>query len=140
MPTRPLKVHAIRQPVLCAFVGWPLAAFGTCETNHTARDCIISHEATKSRSHEEGLPAPLYYADHLAFYPNPAILNFMNALSPIVSEFETLEQAEAYEAWLRAKVSASLSDGKPTIAHDMAMAQVRKIIDDKRAAETRLAR
>jgi hypothetical protein len=64
----------------------------------------------------------------------------MNALSPIVSEFETLEQAEAYEAWLRAKVAASLSDGKPTIAHDAAMAQVRKIIDDKRAAETRLAR
>ena len=64
----------------------------------------------------------------------------MNALSPIVSEFETLEQAEDYEAWLRAKVAASLADGKPTIAHDEAMAQVRKIIEDKRAAETRLAR
>ena len=47
----------------------------------------------------------------------------MNALSPIVSEFETLEKAEAYEAWLRAKVEASLSDGKPTIAHGAAMAQ-----------------
>jgi hypothetical protein len=64
----------------------------------------------------------------------------MNAFSPIVSEFETLEQAEAYEAWLRAKVAASLADGKPAIAHDEAMAQVRKIIADKRAAEARLAR
>jgi hypothetical protein len=64
----------------------------------------------------------------------------MNALSPIVSEFETLEQAEAYAAWLRAKVAASLADGRPTIAHDKAMTQVRKIIEDKRAAEARLAR
>lgn len=64
----------------------------------------------------------------------------MNALSPIVSEFETVEQAEAYEVWLRAKVAASLADGQPTIAHDEAMAQVRKIIEDKRASETRLAR
>ena len=63
----------------------------------------------------------------------------MNALSPIVSEFETLEQAEAYAAWLRAKVAASLADGLPTIAHDKAMTQVRKIIEDKRAAEARLA-
>jgi hypothetical protein len=64
----------------------------------------------------------------------------MNAFSPIVSEFDSLEQAEAYEAWLREKVAASLADGKPTIAHDEAMAQVRKIIADKRAAEARLAR
>lgn len=69
------------------------------------------------------------------FYPT-----FMNALSPIVYEFETLEQAEAYAAWLQAKVAASLADGRPTIAHDEAMAQVRKIIEGKRAAEARLAR
>ena len=64
----------------------------------------------------------------------------MNALSPIVSEFETVEQAEAYEAWLRAKVAASLADGKSVVAHDAAMAQVRGLIKEKRAAETRLAR
>lgn len=63
----------------------------------------------------------------------------MNALSPIVSEFETVEQAEAYEAWLRAKVAESLEDGKPTIAHDEAMTQIRKIIEEKRAAQSRLA-
>ena len=64
----------------------------------------------------------------------------MNALSPIVSEFETLAQAEAYEAWLRSKVTASLADGKPTVAHGEAMAQVRKIIEDKRATEVSLVR
>lgn len=64
----------------------------------------------------------------------------MNALSPLVSEFESLEQAEAYEAWLRTKVTTSLADGKPTIAHDEAMAQIRKIIEEKRAAQARLAR
>ena len=32
---------------LCAFVGWPLAAFGTFEPNHTAPDRIFSHKATK---------------------------------------------------------------------------------------------
>jgi hypothetical protein len=77
---------------------------------------------------------------NLAIQPFSIIVCGMNALSPIVSEFESVEQAEAYEAWLRAKVEASLADGKPTIAHDEAMAQVRKIIDEKRAAEARLAR
>ena len=77
---------------------------------------------------------------HFAISANSDILSLMNALSPIVSEFETLEQAEAYEVWLRAKVAVSLADGRPTIAHDEAMAQVRKIIEDKRAAEAHLAR
>jgi hypothetical protein len=120
----------VRSSILCGFVA-------SCEPNHTAPDCIISRETTKRA--KPWLPC-LTPTDHLAFHPNPAILHPMNSLSPIVSEFETLEQAEAYEAWLRAKVSASLSDGKPTIAHDAAMAQVRSIIEEKRAAETRLAR
>ena len=80
------------------------------------------------------------YPAYLAILAIFIILKDMNALSPIVSEFETVEQAEAYEAWLRAKVAASLVDGKPTVAHDAAMAQVRRIIEEKRAAETRLAR
>ncbi|WP_375287892.1 stability determinant [Sphingomonas sp.] len=53
----------------------------------------------------------------------------MNELSPIVSEFETTEDAEAYDRWFRAKVAASLADGLPGVAHDEAMAQVRAIID-----------
>jgi hypothetical protein len=64
----------------------------------------------------------------------------MNALSPFVSEFESVEQAEAYEAWLRAKVKASLSDDRPAIPHDEAMARIHKIIEEKSGAGARLAR
>jgi len=39
-------------------------------------------------------------------------------LSPLVSEFETVEQEESYDNWLRAKVEASLADPRPAIPHD----------------------
>jgi hypothetical protein len=64
----------------------------------------------------------------------------MNAQSPIVSEFETTEKAEAYEAWLRAKVAASLTDESPSVPHDQAMSAARKAIETRRGAKTRLAR
>ena len=54
----------------------------------------------------------------------------MNKLSPIVSEFETEEEAAAYDAWFRARVEASLADGKPCIPHDEAMARIRKKLED----------
>lgn len=41
-----------------------------------------------------------------------------HALSPIVSEFDTLEQEAEYTAWLQAKVAASLADPRPPIPHD----------------------
>ncbi|MCW3848546.1 hypothetical protein OF829_15025 [Sphingomonas sp. LB-2] len=44
---------------------------------------------------------------------------------PIVSEFDTVEQAEAHLRWLEAKVAASLADGRPVVEHDAAMARVR---------------
>ncbi|HKX79301.1 MAG TPA: stability determinant [Novosphingobium sp.] len=56
----------------------------------------------------------------------------MNAQSPIVSEFATPEDAAAYEVWLKAKVAASLADVRPPVAHDEAIARVRKIIEAKR--------
>lgn len=40
------------------------------------------------------------------------------ALSPIVSEFDTVEQEQRYDAWLKAKVAASLADPRPPVAHD----------------------
>lgn len=40
------------------------------------------------------------------------------ALSPMVSEFETVEQENSYNEWLRAKVAASLADPSPAIPHD----------------------
>ena len=49
-------------------------------------------------------------------------------LSPIVSEFDTVEQAESYDRWFRAKVQASLDDPRPCIPHDQVMAQMDAII------------
>jgi hypothetical protein len=43
----------------------------------------------------------------------------MNAvLDPIVSEFETQEQADSYDRWFRAKVQQALDDPRPSIPHD----------------------
>lgn len=55
----------------------------------------------------------------------------MNELSPLVSEFATVEQAEAYLRWLEGKVAASKADGRPSIEHDEAMKRVRAIIEAK---------
>ncbi|KAE9650220.1 antitoxin [Pseudomonas sp. PB105] len=53
-------------------------------------------------------------------------------LSPIVSEFETEEQAASYERWFRAKVQASIDDPRPSIPHDQVMAEMRALIESKR--------
>lgn len=49
-------------------------------------------------------------------------------LSPIVSEFETQEQADSYDLWFRAKVKESLDDPSPGIPHDQVMAEMEAII------------
>nr|WP_163502006.1 stability determinant [Halomonas socia] len=51
-------------------------------------------------------------------------------LSPIVSEFETEEQAASYERWLREKVAKSLANPGPGVPHDEVMAQMDAIIDE----------
>jgi hypothetical protein len=49
----------------------------------------------------------------------------MNApLSPLVSEFETEQQAAAYDQWFRTQVELSLKDSRPAIAHDQVMAEI----------------
>ncbi|QAY88625.1 antitoxin [Pseudomonas sp. ACM7] len=53
-------------------------------------------------------------------------------LSPIVSEFETEEQAASYDRWFRAKVQASLDDPRPNVPHDQVMADVRSLLEAKR--------
>jgi hypothetical protein len=60
----------------------------------------------------------------------------MGKLDPIVSEFETEEEAEAYDRWFRAKVEAALADPRPPIAHDEVMAEMREIIADKASRAT----
>lgn len=53
----------------------------------------------------------------------------MNAvLSPLVSEFETLEKEASYTAWLKAKLQASLDDPRPGVPHDQVMAEMEAIL------------
>ncbi|MBV6750708.1 antitoxin [Pseudomonas chlororaphis] len=52
-------------------------------------------------------------------------------LSPMVSEFETEEQAASYDRWFRAKVQASLDDPRPNVPHDDVMAEMRALIASK---------
>ena len=58
-------------------------------------------------------------------------------LSPIVSEFETEEQAASYESWFKAKVQKALDDPRPGVAHDQVMAEMDAIILE---AEARMRR
>lgn len=62
-----------------------------------------------------------------------------NKLSPIVSEFETQEQADSYEHWFRAKVQAALDDPRPGIPHDEAMAMLDRRLEEKRALRAKRA-
>ncbi|WP_375383209.1 stability determinant [uncultured Sphingomonas sp.] len=55
----------------------------------------------------------------------------MAKLDPIVSEFASTQDAEAYDAWFRAEVEASLSDLSPGIPHDQVMAELHAIIAAK---------
>jgi len=51
-------------------------------------------------------------------------------ISPIVSEFETQEQAESYDRWFRAKVQASLDSPGTAVPHDEVMARMDAIIEE----------
>ena len=57
----------------------------------------------------------------------------MTKLTPIESEFATSEEAEAHDAWFRAKVERAMASTAPTIPHDQVMAEARRIIDRHRA-------
>jgi len=57
----------------------------------------------------------------------------MTKLTPMESEFATTEEAEAYDAWFRAKVEAALADPRPGIPHDQVMAEVQAIIDRRKS-------
>jgi broad specificity phosphatase PhoE len=54
----------------------------------------------------------------------------MATLSPIVSKFETDEQAASYDRWFRAKVHASLAKPGPGVPHDEVMARMEAIIEE----------
>ena len=63
----------------------------------------------------------------------------MGKLDPIISEFETEEDAAAYDLWFRAQVEAGLNDDAPTIPHEQVMAEMREMLNTKRNARRPLA-
>ncbi len=51
-------------------------------------------------------------------------------LDPIVSEFETQEQADSYDRWLKAKVQRSIDNPGQAMSHAHVMTKVDAIIAD----------
>lgn len=58
-------------------------------------------------------------------------------LDPLISEFATAEEAEAYDRWFRAEVQASLDDPRPGIPHDQVMAEAEALIEARRKARAK---
>ena len=64
----------------------------------------------------------------------------MGKLDPIYSEFDTEEEAEAYDKWFRAQVEAALNSTEPDVPHEQVMAEARAIIEKHRATQARLGK
>jgi len=60
-------------------------------------------------------------------------------LSPIVSEFETEEQAASYDSWFRAKVQRSLENPGTGVPHDEVMARMDAIIEEAKRKRKNIA-
>jgi len=58
-------------------------------------------------------------------------------LSPIVSEFETAEQAASYERWFQSRIARSLADDQPSAPHDQVMAELDEMLERMSVASTR---
>jgi hypothetical protein len=63
----------------------------------------------------------------------------MAKLDPIISEFETQEDAEAYDKWFREQVEAALKEKGPGVPHDEVMTRAQAIIDKHLKARPDLA-
>lgn len=62
----------------------------------------------------------------------PPLLRYIPAmpkLSPIESEFESTEAAEAHDRWVRAKVAQALAEPAPSIPHDQVMADLQAVLE-----------
>ncbi len=57
----------------------------------------------------------------------------MAKLDPIVSEFATTEEAEAYDLWFHAQVEEGLKSKGPWISNEEVMREARQIIADAKA-------
>jgi hypothetical protein len=63
----------------------------------------------------------------------------MAKLDPIVSEFATEEEAQAHDIWFRAQVESAMKETGPGIPHKLAMARIRKTIEERSRAKPDLA-
>lgn len=52
--------------------------------------------------------------------------------SPIEPEFDTAEDAAAYDRWFREQVQEAIDDPRSAIPHDQVMAEMRALIASKR--------
>nr|WP_318290015.1 antitoxin [Paraburkholderia sp. BL8N3] len=59
-------------------------------------------------------------------------------IDPALTEHDSLEEAEAYDAWFRAEVQAGLdeADAGETVPHDQAVAEMRARIEERRKARS----
>lgn len=62
----------------------------------------------------------------------------MGKLDPIISEFATAEEAEAYDKWFRAQVEEGLRSKGPWISNEEVMREARKIIESAKNANASL--
>ena len=49
-----------------------------------------------------------------------------------ITDFESEEEAAAYDKWFREQVEASLASTKPTIPHEVVVRQLRELLVRKR--------
>jgi len=49
-------------------------------------------------------------------------------LDPLIYEFDTQEEAESYDRWVRAKVQRAIKNPAPPVPHDVVMAELDEII------------
>jgi hypothetical protein len=61
-------------------------------------------------------------------------MNTAVLLDPLIYEFDTVAEAESYDAWFRAKVEKSIADPTPSVPHDEAMAFVEAELERRKAA------
>ncbi len=53
-------------------------------------------------------------------------------LDPLISEFDTQEQADSYDRWFRGKVQEAMDSDKPALPHSEAMAKLDRLMTERR--------
>ena len=62
----------------------------------------------------------------------------MGKLDPIISEFDTEEEAAAYDVWFRAQVEEGLRSKGPWFSNEEVMREAREIIENAKNAQASL--